>query len=498
MKTGSKICVAVAAGIACRLAPCAAALSPAAPINHNMVLQRDRPVAVWGKANPGATVSVRFGGLVAEATAGADGAWRVSLPPMSAEGKGRTLEIDAGASGRVAFTNVVVGEVWLCSGQSNMSMPLWDKPYIGKNGNRETNGYLDAALVDEPEVRGMMVPRQWSPEPKDIPRLEWKPFAPGRQRAFSALAFHYALTLHRALKVPVGVIQSAWGGTRIEPWISADGFADEPQVAHLAEKPVNTVAPVPDNDSKKPRRDTRHQQPRAIYNAMIHPLAPYTVRGALWYQGESNCADAGIYAGFLRALHSGWSKAFECPDMPFYLVQIAPYGGYVQAGADDTRFCEIWEAEAEFARTQKNCGMAVIVDVGEIDNIHPGDKRTVAMRLAALALNRTYGRKDVPCDSPVLKSWKIEGDTFHLEFAGCTAWVMHGGEQPPFEIAAADGNFVPAQAKFGKDGAVAVRADGVAEPKELRYMWSWRRLGRLKNEVGLPLGPFRIGRDAGR
>jgi sialate O-acetylesterase len=169
----------------------------------------------------------------------------------------------------------------------------------------------------------------------------------------------------------------------------------------------------------------------------------------------------------------------------------------VQAGTDDTRFCEIWEAEAEFARTQKNCGMAVIVDVGEIDNIHPGDKRTVAMRLAALALNRTYGRKDVPCDSPTLKSWRIDGDTFHLEFADCTAWVMHGGEPPPFEIAADDGKFVSAQVKFG-NGTAEVRAEGVAEPKELRYMWSWRRLGHLKNEVGLPLGPFRIRRAIGR
>lgn len=497
MKTGSKICVAVAAGIACHLASCAAALSPAAPINHNMVLQRDRPVAVWGRADPGAAVSVRFGAVAAATTAGADGAWRASLPAMPADREGRTLEIDAGASGRMAFTNVVVGEVWLCSGQSNMSMPMWDKPCIGKNGSRETNGYLDSATIDEPDVRGMMVPRAWNTEPKDIPRLTWKPFAPGRQRAFSATAFHYALMIHRTLKVPVGVIQSAWGGTRIEPWISSDGFAGEPSVANLATKPISALAPIPDNDSKNPRRDVRHQQPQAIYNAMIHPLVPYTIRGALWYQGESNRADADAYAGLLRALHSGWSKAFECPDMPFYLVQIAPYGGYVQAGTDDTRFCEIWEAEAEFARTQKNCGMAVIVDVGEIDNIHPGDKRTVAMRLAALALNRTYGRKDVPCDSPTLKSWRIDGDTFHLEFADCTAWVMHGGEPPPFEIAADDGKFVSAQVKFG-NGTAEVRAEGVAEPKELRYMWSWRRLGHLKNEVGLPLGPFRIRRAIGR
>ena len=474
-----------AAGAALQLA---AQLVPAALFNDNMVLQRDKPVAVWGKADAGDTVSVAFGGAVAKATAGADGAWRATLPAMPACNTGKQLAISTAKGERVAYANVVVGEVWLCSGQSNMSMALWSRPTVSKHGNHERNGYLDCMIVDEPDVRGVKIPCVWSDKPKDLPRQTWEPFAPGKQQFFSAIAFHYALILHRTLKVPVGVIQSAWGGTLIEPWISKEGFESEPSLKALAARPIDTVPPIPDNDTKKPRRDNRHQQARALYNAMIHPLVPYTLRGAIWYQGESNRGNGHAYADRLRALHYGWSKAFDCPDMPFYLVQIAPHG----YGGDPTSNCEIWEAEAEFARTQKNCGMAVIVDVGEIDNIHPADKRTVAMRLAALALNRTYGRKDVPCDSPVLKDWKIEGDAFKLTFDHCSAWVMHGDDPARFEVAGADGKFVPAKTSLGKDGTAVVRADGVAAPKELRYLWSWHLLGHLKNEVGLPLAPFRI------
>ncbi len=471
-----------------------ARLTPAALFNDNMVLQREKPVAVWGRADAGDTVSVSFGDAVAKATAGADGAWRTTLPAMPACRTGRKLVVATDKGERAEYFNVVVGEVWLCSGQSNMNMAMWAKPSVGTHGNRETNGYLDCMMVDEPDVRCVKVPNAWSAEPKDIPRQKWEPFAPGKLRMFSAIAFHYALILHHTLKVPVGVIQSAWGGACIEPWISREGFESEPNLKAYATRPIDTAPPAVDKTAKMPVRDSRHQQARAMYNAMIHPLAPYALRGALWYQGEANRRNGHAYAERLRALHYGWSKAFECPDMPFYLVQIAPFG-YMGPNADPTVDCEIWEAEAEFARTQKNCGMAVIVDVGEIDNIHPGDKRTVAMRLAALALNRTYGRKDVPCDSPVLRDWKVEGDAFTLTFDHCKAWVKHGNEPARFEVAGADGKFVPATTtlKNGADGAIAiVRAPGVAEPKELRYLWSWRLLGHLKNEVGLPLAPFRI------
>ncbi len=485
--------ISIFAGTAFMAAAAVAGLEPGAIFGHNMVLQREKPVPVWGKAGAGDAVTVRFGEASAKTTAGADGRWRVDLPAMKACCRGKTLTMSTGKGESVACTNVVVGEVWLCSGQSNMAMAMWSRPYIGKHGNRDINGYLDCAMIDEPDVRGVKVPCRWSVEPKDIPGLSWEPFAPMKQKAFSAVAFHYALILHEALKVPVGVIHSAWGGTLIEPWISADGYSSVTSLVELATRPISAEPKKPADpvEARKSGKKNLHQQPRALYNAMIHPLVPFALRGAIWYQGESNRGHGHAYADRLRALHAGWSKAFEAPDMPFYLVQIAPYG-YMGPNADTTQCCEIWEAEAEFARTQKNCGMATIVDVGEIDNIHPGDKRTVSMRLAALALNRTYGRKDIPCDSPELKSWKVAGDAFELKFDHCESWVMHGDAPAPFEVAGADGKFVAATSEFGPKGVVKVKAAGVAEPKSLRYAWSWRRLAHLKNEYGLPLAPFRI------
>jgi len=476
---------------ACLAGESAAKLVPAPIFNNNMVLQREKPVAVWGKADSGDAVTVRFGGKTVSATAGADGRWRVNLPSMSAQRKGENLSISTAKGESLVYTNVVVGEVWLCSGQSNMALSLWARPYIGRHGNRETNGYLDSMIVNEPDIRGAGLQNVWSKEPRDIPPVAWRPFTPDTQRQFSAVAFHYALVLHEALKVPVGVIRSAWGGSAIEPWIPADGFAGEPGLEELATRPIDVTPPAVDEKTGKPGRDNRHQQPRAIYNAMIHPLVPYTIRGAIWYQGESNRADGHAYAGKLRALHRGWSRAFECPDMPFFFVQIAPYG-YMGPNGNVSEHCEIWEGMADFARTEKNCGMAVIVDVATLTDIHPGDKRTVSMRLAALALNRTYGRKEIPCDSPELKEWKIEDGAFNLKFDNCGEWIMHGAEPAPFEVAGADGKFQPASAEFKSGGAVKVKSEKVPDPKQLRYSWSWRQFAYLKNEYGLPVGPFRI------
>ena len=482
--------LAMSAAFACAAAASVAdaELVPGAIFGDNMVLQRDRSVAVWGKAVAGDVVTVAFDGATAKATAAADGAWRVNLPARRANAVGGTLEIAAGSGESVSFTNVVVGEVWLCSGQSNMNMSMWGFPNVAKQGDRETNGYLDMMMTAESDVRGVKVPNVMSCEPRDIPRLSWTPFAPGAQRRFSAIAFHYALILHRTLKVPVGVVQSAWGGSRIDPWIPPAGFESEPSLAGLATRPIE---PEPAPGERKPGMPHYFQQPRSIYNAMIHPLAPFSLRGALWYQGEANLALGREYAAHLRALRFGWSKVFENPDMPFLVVQIAPYG-YMKPGEDATRGCEIWEAQAEFARTQKNCGMVATVDIGEIDNIHPGDKRTVAVRLAALALNRFYGMKEIPCDSPELKSWKVEGGAFSLKFANCGRWVMHGEKPAPFEVAGADGRFCAAEATFEAGGIVKVKAADVPVPVQLRYAWSWRRLARLKNEYGLPLAPFRI------
>ena len=458
----------------------------ACPFNDGMVLQREKPVAVWGTAEAGERVTVMFAGQSVQTTAGADGRWLARLAPMAASAEGRELS----ANGAVV-KDVLVGEVWLCSGQSNMSMQMWSRTHVFQHGNRETNGYLDAAIVDEPNVRACTVPMIWSVQPR-IPaqRLVWQRLQPGRQQALSAIAFHYSTILHHALKVPVGVIVAASGATNIETWTSPDGFRSVPSLAAYAEKTLLS-APPPGTSKRDWNVLRAKNQPRALWNGMVYPLVPFTFRGALWYQGESNREQGGAYKEYLVALWNGWSKAFENPEMPFYLVQIAPYDYNMKSDNPKATDCGIWEAEAAFARENPHAGMASIVDVGEHDNIHPGDKRTVAIRLAALALNRTYGRKDVPCDGPEVVSAAVKGDVVTLKFNHVRRWLMHGTDPAPFELAGADGKFVPATVKY-LDGAVELRARGVAEPKQVRYLWNWCGKGRLKNDYGFPLAPFHM------
>lgn len=493
----------LAAGCAAAaIVPAFAAVKPAMIFNDNMVLQQGCEAPVWGVAEPGEKVKVSFAGQTLETAADAKGAWCVKLAPMKACAEGRTLTI-----GTTAFSNVAVGEVWVCSGQSNMSMAMWYKPYVGTHGNRDINGYLDSMIANEPEIRGVKVPCVWSVREKELDgRLAWRPFVPNTLLDFSAVAFHYAKILHEALKVPVGVIETAWGGTNIETWISPDGYRSVKGLEGYADKPLlakdpNAEKPTSDaQDAKKPTAAAKgkrrgmelHKQPRALWNAMVYPLVPFAVKGAIWYQGESNRGQGLRYKDYLHALHNGWSKAFGNPDMPFYVVQIAPYDYGAKADQPLARAnCEIWQAEEQFAREIPNGGCAVIVDVGDHDNIHPGDKRTVAMRLAVHALNKTYGRKDIPCESPTVKSATAENGKVKVLFDNVTKWVMHGNDPAKFEIAGADGAFRMADVKFS-DGCVELSAKGVSAPKFVRYMWNWCWTGRLKNDYGLPLGPFSV------
>lgn len=475
--------------------PGLATVQPASVFNHNMVLQQGCRVPVWGTAAAGEKVSVAYGGARKSCVAGSDGQWRLELEPMMASAAPQDLTI-----GSCFFTNVVVGEVWLCSGQSNMELSLWGSPQIGLHAGRETDGYFDAALVDLPEVRACTVPREWDiKERTDFQKkLSWKPFLPGTQRALSAIAFHYAVILHASLRVPVGVIVAAWGGSSIKPWISPDGFRSVPSLAKFADvklvKSLDGKLAANEADAKNSmvlrpaRNNVNPSQCRILWNAMIRPLVPFAFRGAIWYQGETDCGMRLGYYDHLEALWNGWSEAFERPEMSFYLVQIAPYKGYCQWVGQ--RHCEIWTAQEKFARDHAYAGMASTVDVGELDNLHPCHKRTVAMRLAALALNRDYGRKDIRCDGPALSSCRAQGNVVLLSFDHVSNWCRCGGEQPSeFEIAGTNGVFKAAIAEYGK-GTIKVASEEVKTPKAVRYLWNWNLVGKLKNECGLPVPPF--------
>lgn len=476
-------------------APLAAALVPAALFNHNMVLQRDKAVAVWGTADAGADVTVAFAGATAKGRAGADGRWRVDLPPMKADATPRTMTIASSKGERCVYTNAVVGEVWLCGGQSNMTFAMWPRPSIGQHAGRERNGYFDVMLTDEPDVRGVRMRECWSAEPKDHARLSWFAFTPGNGGDFSAAAWHYALRLARALKVPVGVIESAWGGSCIETWIPPAAYAASKSFKALAARPIRTEPNEQEkaHQKKTGRGPSLHQQPRACWNAMIHPLAPYALRGAIWYQGCTNRGKWREYYEMLETLRVGWSAAFECPDMPFFLCQIAPYGYSTEE--KDSGETQIREEMARFAHDYApRVGLAVLSDVGELDNIHPGDKRTVGTRLAALALNRVYGFRQLVCDAPELDAAALskDGKTVVLSFRHVKDWCLNGTALLRFELAGADGAYVAVAGRaVPRTNRVELTVPAGLVPKRVAYMRKSCVHGFLKNEAGLPLGPFR-------
>ena len=496
------------------------ALAPA--FSDNAVLQRDTEVPVWGSANPGESVTVKFADQAKSATAGQDGKWMVKLSPMPASKEGRTLEA-VGPENTVSAQNILVGEVWIASGQSNMQQPLWGTNPKFRHRNANGTGKEVADATNLPLIRFTRMPQKWSVLPNENVPVTWNLAVPGEElERCSAAAFFFARELQKELDVPIGIIGAYWGGTRIEPWTPVEGFNSVPELADIAlqvnaklpgtqayrDVSAKVVAdytawmqaykdaiangkqpPVPPKFPQQQMPFDSHQQPTVLYNQMLHVYAPYAVRGAIWYQGEANLADGMLYRDKMQALFNGWREVFNNPNMKFYFAQLAPFA----YGGDPTRLPQLWEAQQQFADDNKNAGMAVITDaVHDIHDIHPADKEIVGKRLARLALNRDYGRSDVKADSPRLRAHNIEGNQFVLEFDFVESWKnAENGEAPYFEVAGIDGAFYPAKAVI--DGTkIVVSSNEVPAPKSLRYMWDQTNEGKLSNEAGLVLGAFRI------
>jgi sialate O-acetylesterase len=483
--------------------------------SSHMVLQRDLPLVIWGWAQPNETVTVTLASATAQAQANEHGEWKVVLPAMKAGGP---FLLKVTGSSSIELDDVMIGEVWLCSGQSNMEMGIG----MARDAQKEI------AEANNPGLRLLMVARKWDPMPQTNIEGAWKVCTPqtvaeGGWSGFSAAAYYFGRELHQKLGVTIGLIESSWGGTRIESWTPPEGFAATPalhneyeqvelalpgsprhqqrlqqtldQTEHwlasarqaLAERAVAPPMPVFPNELLPPHD---LQNATALYNGCIHPLIPFALRGAIWYQGESNLGDGARYTERMKALISGWRELWHEGDFPFYFVQIAPYN----YGGNPETEAEFWEAQAA-AQSIPNTGMAVINDIGDLKNIHPTDKQDVGHRLALLALAKAYGQDALLCSGPTFKSLSIEGDKLRVNFdhAGGGLASRDGKPLDWFEMIDADeGGFVKADARL--DGSsVLLTAPEVKHPTAMRFAWSMLAEPNLVNSDGLPAGAFRAG-----
>ena len=486
-------------------------------IGDHMVVQQDKPVAIWGWAGKNEQVTVRFNGQEKQSVAGADGAWRVVFDPLKAGGSPLELAVRGPKSPEVVVKDILVGEVWLGSGQSNMEWPM----------SSLASPTPEILRADNPNLRLFLVPKRTADRPLDDVETQWKICSPDSVRSFSAVAYYFGLELHKRLGVPVGLIESAWGGTQIEPWTPPAGFAAVAEIKPLLDKQeakyaefrgtllkalpaweawardtrkaLTAKAPIP----PEPEPDfptnpyDNPQSPTTLYNGMIHALTPFAIRGAIWYQGESNRNDGLLYERKMEALIKGWRAAWKLGDFPFYYVQLAPYSyGYDRETPpgethDFLRLPLIWEAQANALRLP-NTGMAVITDIANLNDIHPANKRDVGHRLSLWARARTYGEKTLVCSGPIFNSMTVDGNLVRLSFDNVGNGLIANDGQPLkwFEVAGDDRAFYKAEAEIAGD-TVVVWSPRVASPKAVRFGWHQLAVPNLANKEGLPASPFR-------
>jgi sialate O-acetylesterase len=454
--------------------------------NDHMVLQREVALPVWGTAEPGEEVTVTFAGATAGATGGADGAWEVKLAPMPASAEGRTLTVKGSKSpAPVEINDVLVGEVWLASGQSNMA----------------TSGGAPAGAADTPLVRIGGVASFYPLEPAgDLgQRSGWKVADAKSAPGCSGAALYFARGLHAELKVPVGIVVSAVGGTRIESWLRRGaldaatpaskyrdnmlaevekGKANPP--ANPENKPASFIAGTPEWASA--RLGGRH-------NGMIAPLARFPVRGFIWYQGEDNARDHAEYAKLLPALINDWRAMWGKP-LPFLIVQLPSYNA--DKKPDGTDWAAMREVQERVAKSVPNCGIAITLDNPDPGELHPKNKPSVGDRLARVALNQVYGLTKIVATGPTFVGMQLTGPRAVISFKddGHGLVSTSGDGLTGFQIAGADKKFVPADARIEGNNVIVSSAQ-VPEPVAVRYAWTNVPAVSLTNSAGLPAAPFR-------
>ena len=484
----------------------AASVSVPSVIGDHMVLQQGIKVPIWGKADPGETVTVTLGDATKKAVAGADGRWMVKLPKQTANGKPLAMAI-AGKDSTISLNDILVGEVWVASGQSNMQWAV-------KNSN---DAEQEIAAAGYPAMRLLSVTRTVAGEPQDDCEAKWEACTPETIPMFSAVAYFFGRELHKELDVPVGLIHTSWGGTPAESWTTLATLENDPMLKPIAdrwdefvahhprakrrydkaiakwrksvEKAKEAGGPEPKNKPTPPLGPGHPHRAAGLYNAMIAPLVPFAIQGAIWYQGESNADRAYQYATLFPAMIQDWRNAWDQGPFPFLFVQLANFTERLDEPGD-SNWAELREAQS-MTLSLKNTGMAVIIDIGEAKDIHPRNKQDVGRRLALGALANTYC-KDIAYSGPVFKSMRVRGGKALLSFTHANGGLVAkgGGPLTGFAIAGDDEQFVWGNAEI-VDGKVAVSASGVPEPAAVRYAWANNPECNLCNGAGLPASPFR-------
>lgn len=452
--------------------------------SDNMVLQREKPVAVWGTADPGATVEVRFGGQRVKSRADADGRWQLTLAPMGANATPQTLSVRCGRQ-RLEFRDVLVGEVWIASGQSNMEYnmgPVWrsgstgkvDKPAKGPSIQEE-----EFRRADLPLLRTLIVEKVLNTD--SLPTLGWQRIDKETIAPVSAAAYFFAKNLIDSLQVPVGILETCWGGTRIETWIPLEAMEGDSFFVQDLQEGSYDGEPVG-------RR----------FDRMVREMVPYTLRGMIWYQGESNliAGNTDKYAAMQALLVRSWREAWG-DDFSFYFVQIAPYL-YSQRRGD--RHVSTWEDLPRFWAQQEqslslipHSGMAMVCDlVDNLSDIHPTYKWELGRRLALQALKETHGRRDLVADGPCLVGVSVSGPVVTVEFDQPLSTT--DGQLPRhFRLAGSTGNYYePSNIRLEGTRVILSNPIRVREPAEVRYAWDEAAVTNLCGLQGLPARQFSV------
>ncbi len=516
-----KVRIPILAAILAVSATARAEVSLPAVFSDDMVLQRGAKVPVWGWATPGEEVSVSFAGQTQKTKADDKGDWKVSLDALIEHGEPTDLVVTG--KNTLTVKQVLVGEVWVCSGQSNMQLTV----------SEAADAQKEIADAKFPQIRMFNVERISAMAPQKDTKGKWLACDPANTPQFSAVAYFFGRKLHQDLKVPVGLINTCWGGTRAEAWTSREALEqlpaakamltdweqqlktfdpakakaefDQKQAAWTdATQKINAAnaqlppgqpqaklppAPRPVEEPSK----TPHY-PSVLYNQMIAPIIPYAIKGAIWYQGESNQRRAVQYQELLPTMINDWRSRWGS-EFPFYIVQLAGFGNghpaAAEAGVADT-WAELQEAQMLTAITLTHCGVAVANDIGDEGNIHPKNKQEVGRRLALWALAKDYGRLELEYSGPIYKSSKVEGKKVRVQFTHAKGLkTRDGGELQHFQIAGADQKWVWGKAKI-EGNEVVVWSDQVAKPVGVRYAWAaWAPKANLINGAGLPASCFR-------